>query len=255
VRVAALYDVHGNLPALDAVLAEVEREAPDAIVVGGDVVTGPLPAETLDRLLAARPAPSFLRGNTDRELVELDDGTSTLRDEGADAADWLAVQEWVLRRLGRAARDLLASFGETLVLDVDGLGPTRFCHGSPRSDEEDITRVTAPERLARILAGTTERVVVCGHTHVQFDRDHHGTRVVNAGSVGWPSEGRPGAYWLLLGPGVEPRRTPYDLDAAAARFRAGGYPDVEALRRRLTADDPALADAESVRRERRALAG
>jgi diadenosine tetraphosphatase ApaH/serine/threonine PP2A family protein phosphatase len=138
------------------------------------------------------------------------------------------------------------------VLDIEGLGATLFCHGSPRSDEENITRLTPDTRLDEILAGTPENVIVCGHTHVQFDRTHKGKRIVNAGSVGMHHEGRPGAYWLLIGPEVEHRRTPYDLDDAARRIRATAYPDPDELLDRLTVNDPSVADEASARRERAA---
>jgi diadenosine tetraphosphatase ApaH/serine/threonine PP2A family protein phosphatase len=140
---------------------------------------------------------------------------------GKRAAAWAAVQ------IGRSQRDFLASFAPTVELDVEGLGPTLFCHGSPRSDDEAITAVTPDDRLQRLLDGVEARVVVCGHTHVQFDRPLDEQRVVNAGSVGMPYEGRPGAHWLLLGPDVDLRRTEYDLEAAITRLRATGWPGVE----------------------------
>src|SRR6202040_4083507 len=126
--------------------------------------------------------------------------------------------------------------------EIGELGPTLFCHASPRSDEEPITRLTPAQRLDEMLAGTAEEVIVCGHTHVQFGRTHKGRRIINAGSVGMHSEGRPGAYWLLIGPDVELRRTTYDLADAARRIRSTGYPDPDELVERLTAEDPALAE-------------
>ena len=114
-------------------------------------------------------------------------------------------------------------------MDVDGLGPVLFCHGSPRSDEEILTRISSEERVAAACAGVEEALVVCGHTHVQFDREVAGTRLVNAGSVGMPYEAEPGAYWALLGPDVELRRTAYDLEAAAAAIRATGFPGADEL--------------------------
>jgi diadenosine tetraphosphatase ApaH/serine/threonine PP2A family protein phosphatase len=162
---------------------------------------------------------------------------------------WARRTEWAARQITEAQRDVLGSWPETLVLDVDGLGPTLFCHGSPRNDEEVITRVTPPQRLDDLLASTAENVIVCGHTHVQFDRSHGGKRIVNAGSVGMHSEGRPGAYWLLLGPDVELRRTSYDVEAAAQLIRATGFPEPNWLVERLTADDPTIAETMSVYRE------
>ena len=114
-------------------------------------------------------------------------------------------------------------------MTVDGLGRVLFCHGSPRSDEEILTRISSEERVAAACAGVEEATVVCGHTHVQFDRDVAGKRLVNAGSVGMPYEAQPGAYWALLGPDVELRRTAYDLEAAAAAIRATGFPGADEL--------------------------
>ena len=185
-RVAALYDIHGNLPALDAVLQDMP--AVDAIVVGGDVLPGPLARETLDRL-ASLANVHYVMGNGDRAAIE----------EFPEVAGW----------------------PDTVTLDVDGLGPVLFCHGSPRSDTEMITALTPPARLEPMLAEVAEPVVVCGHTHIQFDRMIGDHRVVNAGSVGMPYEADPGAYWLQLGPEVELRHTEYDLPDIGST----GWPD------------------------------
>jgi predicted phosphodiesterase len=169
----------------------------------------------------------FVRGNGDREIVEAFDQGRTRIELEQDPAMRAAV--FAAGRLRREHRDFLAGFAETVELEVDELGPTRFCHGSPRSDSEIITTVTPPQRLREMLQGVAQDVVVCGHTHRQFDRQVNGWRVVNAGSVGLPYEGRAGAYWALLGPEVELRRTGYDLDAAIARLREGGFPDLDEL--------------------------
>jgi predicted phosphodiesterase len=213
VLVAAIYDVHGNLPALTAVLAEVDALGVDAIVVGGDVASGPMPVETLEAL-RARDA-RFVRGNADcvLDLRGVNDGES-----------WVRARYWVAARLGEERLGFLAALPLDLTLEVAALGPVRFCHGAPGSDEVTITRLTPDERLRGLLEGVDERVVVCGHTHVQFDRVVDGTRVVNAGSVGAPYEAEAGAYWALLGPDVELRRTAYDVEAAAAAIAATGYP-------------------------------
>jgi putative phosphoesterase len=204
VRVAALYDIHGNLPALEAVLAELEGLQPDLVVIGGDSVLGAFPRETLEELLALDERARFVRGNTDREP-----------DEFASA------------ELTPEQREFLAGLPLTVSLEVDGLGPVLFCHASPRDDEEIITTLTPPERLDPMLAGVTEDVVVCGHTHVQYDRLVGSLRIVNAGSVGMPYAEEPGAYWALLGPDVELRRTAYDLEAAAERIGTSRWPQAE----------------------------
>src|SRR5439155_2080954 len=183
-RVAAIYDVHGNLPALTAVLTEVDALEVDAIVVGGDVASGPMPVETLDAL-RARGA-RFVRGNADRVL--------DLRGAN-DGETWVQARRWVADRLGEERLAFLAALPLDLTLDLGQLGRVRFCHGAPGSDELTITRLTPDERLRELLTGVNERVVVCRHTHVQFDRAVDRIRVVNAGSVGAPYEAEPGAYW------------------------------------------------------------
>ena len=219
-RVAAVYDIHGNPPALDAVLAAIEAASPDLIVVGGDVASGPMPRPTIERLLALGPRARFVRGNADRNLVAACDGQPPDPARVATYRDQLA---WMAGQLGRHHRDFLAGFTAPVIHAVDGVGDAVFCHGSPRDEDEIITASTPGERLGAILAAVAQPLVVCGHTHRQFDRRHAGMRLVNAGSVGMPY-GAPGAYWALLGPTVSLRREEYDLDAAAARIRASGYP-------------------------------
>lgn len=209
-RVAALYDVHGNLPALEAVLAEVERDAFDTVLVGGDVASGPLPVETLDALRALGDRARFIRGNADRELVE--GGGPGLSDI------------WCVEQLGEERLGFLGGLPQTISLQVQGLGHLLFCHGSPRSDEEILTRVSSQERLRDALHGVDASIVICGHTHVQFDLNVSGIRLVNAGSVGLPYEREPGARWASFGPDVALRCTRYDEEGAASRLLAGGAP-------------------------------
>lgn len=223
-RVAALYDIHGNLPALEAVVAELPRHDVDAIVIGGDVAWGPHPVETLNALRALPGDVRWVRGNADREVASVDPGASF--DEGNLVQ---RITHWVAGRLDPGAREFLGSLPSTARIDVDGLGSVLYCHATPRSDEEIVTSVTPENVVSEMLAGIEERVVVCGHTHVQFDRRIGEVRLVNAGSLGMPYEDEPGAYWMLLGPDVQPMRTRYDLDAASERIRAGGAPEVEAL--------------------------
>jgi putative phosphoesterase len=226
-RVAALCDIHGNLPALEAVLEEVDSEAVDAVVVGGDAAAGPLPLETVEALMALGPRARFVRGNADREIVEaFDEGRTRIATE-QDPVQRVAA--FAAGRLSRRHRDFLAGFADTIELEVDGLGATLFCHGTPRSDTEILTAVTPEERLADVLRDVVHQVVVGGHTHRQFDRRVGRRRVVNAGSVGMPYEGRASAFWALLGPRVDLRRTDYDLQPALRRLRAGGFPDLDEM--------------------------
>jgi putative phosphoesterase len=212
VRIAALYDVHGNLPALEAVLAAVDEARADLILVGGDVSAGPFPAESLEALRALGERVRFIRGNADRMLAA---------GGGGGLAD-----AWCARQLSDEQRGFLGALPQTIVLEADEMGPVLFCHGSPRSDEETITLETPLERLRAMLLPVEERVVVCGHTHMQFERRVDLRLVVNPGSVGMPY-GEPGACWALLGPGVDQQHTAYDLEQAAVRIRSSGWPQAE----------------------------
>jgi putative phosphoesterase len=221
--VAALSDIHGNIRALNAVLGEVEREQPDAIVVCGDVATGPFPGEALNRLMNLGKPAYFVRGNADRELVSAYDRQLQFDPEEKDRLRLFS--SWTAQRIDKKQRDFLASFQDRVVFEVTGLGGVLFCHGSPRSDNEIITSLTPEDILGKLLAELAEKTVVCGHTHHQFDRKTDGFRVVNAGSVGMPYEGIPGAFWALLGPDVDLRKTAYDFDRLVAEALSAGYPD------------------------------
>ena len=209
-RVAALYDIHGNLPALEAVLAEVEREGVDAIVVGGDIASGPpQPREVVD-LVRSLPNAYCIRGNADR-----------LRDRENAGEEGL---EWLLSQLDEERIDWLEGLPFSVVLD-----DTLFVHSNPRDDTTMVTELTTDEKLAGLLEGVEQRRVVAGHTHMQLERRVGKTLFVNAGSVGWPYEGTPGSYWAILDEGVELRHTDYDRERAAELVRASGHPRAEEI--------------------------
>jgi putative phosphoesterase len=219
VRVAALFDIHGNLPALEAVLAEIERRHDiDRIVIGGDFIWGPFPGETIDLLRSLGDRALLIRGNSEREVVDrLDRGGQLL-------PHLVAPVRWTAERLRDDQREFAAGLPESCTLEVEGVGRTLFCHATPRSDEELVTRETPDDALAEILGALEQDAVVCGHTHMQYDRMSSGRRVINAGSVGMPYERETGAYWAVLGPTVDLGRTPYDVESAVARIRATGFP-------------------------------
>lgn len=219
-RAAALYDIHGNLPALEAVLEEARAAAVDLVVVGGDVLPGPMPDATLDCLMRLEIAALFIRGNGDREVLAALGGTAS----GAVPEAFRPVIEWTARQLRSRHVERIAGWPATLTVDVPDVGDVLFCHATPRSDTELFTRLTAEAQIAAAFEGLTSSIIVCGHTHMPFDRRIGGRRVINAGSVGMPF-GAPGAHWLLLSSGgVEFRHTGYDLSAAAERIRATDYP-------------------------------
>ena len=224
-RVAALYDIHGNLPALEAVLKDVREADVDHVVVGGDVFPGPMPRETLARLLDLDIPVQFIHGNGDREVLAQMAGTETDWYRAAPE-QWREPVRWTAQQLHPEHEQLLASWPATCRVEIRGLGEVLFCHATPRNDTEIFTRLTSEDRLLPIFGGLDVPLVICGHSHMQFDRTIGSVRVVNAGSVGMPF-GEPGAYWLLLGPDVELRRTAYDLMNAAVRIRETTFPHAE----------------------------
>jgi len=193
-RVAALYDVHAMPWALAAVMAELARESPDAIVFGGDFIYGPCPQETLSRV---RGANAFVvRGNCERE-----------------------PSDWDRDRLTNEELEWAASL--PALVEVDGV---TYCHATPESDLAATTLAT-PDAIVVRQFGVLSGTVVIGHTHHQFDRTVGNLRVVNAGSVGMAYEGEVAAFWAVIEDG-EPRfmRTPIDVEQAVAGIRASGWP-------------------------------
>jgi predicted phosphodiesterase len=219
--VAVLSDIHGVLPALDAVLAEPAVRAADRIVLTGDIAAGPQPSDVLDRLIGLGDRVTWVRGNADRELIEL------ARGEVDDVGDPIA--HWAAGQLGPDHLDWLASLPLSVLLDVGGFGPVLFCHATPRDDAEVVVVDSRLDRWSEVLSGLPDEVmtVVCGHTHMPFARLANRRQIVNPGSVGMPY-GRVGAHWALLtGGAVELRRTGYDVPAACASVCAeSAYPDI-----------------------------
>ena len=220
--VAAIYDIHANLPALEGVLEDIRRAKADRIVVGGDVLPGPMPRETMQCLLGLEIPVQFIHGNGDREVLARMRGIET----GGVPEKFRGVIDWTAQQLQPEHEQLLAAWPSTLQLDIDGLGSVLFCHATPRNDTEIFSRTTPEDRLLPVFAGVQANVVVCGHTHMQFDRKVGATRVLNAGSVGMPF-GEPGADWLLLDPDVRFQHTHYELAQAAERIRKTAYPQAE----------------------------
>ena len=174
-RVAALADVHGNAPALAAVLEEVEREAPDLVVFCGDLTWGSLPQETLALVRGLEIPARFVSGNADRALLELRNG------EVESPTD---RERWMLAQHLEEDLALLGTFEPTVLVEVDGVGATCFSHGSPRSDEECVTERTPPERVREFMEGVDASVVVTAHVHVSYERTVAGVRRSGPGASG-----------------------------------------------------------------------
>jgi predicted phosphodiesterase len=241
-RVAALYDIHGNLAALEAVLQDIRRAQVDHVVIGGDVLPGPMPRETLTCLLGLDIPAQFIHGNGDRVVL----AQMTGKDISEVPEQYREVIRWTAQQLHPEHERLLASWPATCRVDMPAPGEVLFCHATPRNDTEIFTRLTPEERLVPVFAGVEAPVVICGHTHMQFDRKVGSVRVVNAGSVGMPFAQPPGAYWLLLGPDVRLQHTAYDFQRTAERMRATKYPLAEDLAVRYVLNPP--SEAESLER-------
>ena len=230
-RIAAIYDMHANL--LEAVIAEIRQQEVDGVVVGGDVLPGPMPLETLERLQDLDLPVRFVYGNGEVAVLEQLAG----RDPIAVPEPYRPIIRWTAEQLHPEHRRFLAAWPKTLCLDLPGLGEVLFCHATPRDENECFTRWTPESQLLPVFAGVRAALVVCGHTRMQFDRRVARSRVVNAGSVGMPF-GNPRAQWLLRGPDVELRRTPYDLPQAAERIRGTTYPQAEDFAAHSVRDPP-----------------
>jgi predicted phosphodiesterase len=202
---AALYDIHGNLPALEAVLADAESAGADSYLLGGDYASlGAWPVETLERLRDL-PAAGWLRGNWERWQANAG--------QSPDVPFIKAAERWVCRELGEAVVAELGALPEKLSLDG-----TLFCHASPVSDMRTFMPEPSDDE-GELLEGVTERRVVFGHSHLQFQRVS-AVELFNPGSVGLPFDrDRRAAYALVDGERVELRRVEYDYERAAAGAR------------------------------------
>lgn len=221
-RIAAIYDIHGNLPALEAVLDEVQAEKVDIIVVGGDVIAGPMPSESLTLLQTLDLPVHFIRGNSESEFLRCINGKAP----GGISAKADEVTRWTTKVMSKNQKQFIADWPATLELKSDVFDNVCFCHATPHSDIRVFTQQTPYEILADIFEGIDTPLVVCGHTHMQFDLEVNGIRVVNAGSVGMPFGGT-GAEWLILGDRIEFKHTNYDLSNAANILNRSGYPEVD----------------------------
>ena len=208
-RVAALYDVHGNVHALEAVLPETGDA--DVVLFGGDLASGPFPRETIERARELGNA-EFVLGNADVLSSPV-------------PAEWEEARRWVERQLGDEQIAWLANLPFSWSAD-----DTLYVHANPVDYLEVVTERTPLDRVRELVDGVGERRIVTGHIHIQYERDVDGTRWVGAGSVGMPYADRPGAYWAMVRPeSVEYRRTDYDLERAAAAVRDSGYPGAAEL--------------------------
>jgi predicted phosphodiesterase len=238
-RLAVLSDTHGNLLALESVLADIQSQGtPDAYWVLGDLVAFcPWPAETLARLRALSNV-AFLQGNTDRYLVTGQRPVFPIRspEDWANAPAQLAERDanfrWTVERLSYADYEFLRDLPPRLEMDVPGYGRVVAVHATPTDDETVLLPDTPDEEIRPHLSGLDARLLVYGHTHRPVDRTVNGLRLVNDGSAGLPLDGDPRPAYALLGfeddqCTVTIRRVDYDQEAVIAELERVGHPGRE----------------------------
>jgi predicted phosphodiesterase len=232
-KIAILSDIHGNLPALEAVLTEIVAEGIERVVCLGDVATlGPQPREVLARLRAL--GCPVVMGNTDAILLAPQD------DEEAPSDHWRNedFDRWCAAQLTPDDLAYLRTFQPTISLPLSEDMMLLCYHGSPRSYDERISAETADSALHEMLAATPARIYAGGHTHQQLLRRYRDALVLNPGAVGFAKDAIPPAT-LVRNPAwaeyaviasdrvrldVSLRRAPFDLDALFAAFDATGIP-------------------------------
>ena len=221
-RLAVLSDIHGNLPALEAVLRDLERRDIDGIIVAGDFIGGPQPVETI-RLLRARRT-WMIRGNSDDNLLRLGNG---LAPQAWHSSRQYALLRWARRHIDEDTFGLLQSLPQQRVVQVPARAAIRVVHGSPRDPYESIFPEREPATLDAALAQVDEPVFVCGHTHIPWKVDLPGRLALNPGAVCGPLNGKTGAQYALLTwqDGhwqADHRVVEYDLEQIRAAFRESG---------------------------------
>jgi putative phosphoesterase len=221
-KLAVLSDVHGNLPALEAVLADTVTAGIDGILVAGDYIGGPQPCEVIQRLhdLGA----IMISGNSDTNLIRLRTGRAP---QAWYQSLQFALLRWGDRHLDQSSFDLLQSLPEQRVVALEGTAPIRMVHGSVRDQYESIFPDRDPEILDIALAQAPEAVLICGHTHIPWIEKTSGRLAINPGAVCGPLNGEIGAQYAILswedgGWQAEPRLIEYDLALIRRAFRDSG---------------------------------
>jgi predicted phosphodiesterase len=223
-RIAVIADIHGNLPALEAVLNDLARERPDRVVVAGDIVVGAPDSAACWARIRQLGYP-MLRGNHERYVTDY--GTPRAPPEWE--TEQFAPVRWAARQLGPVALAELAALPAMLRLpEVPGL---LFVHGSPLSDSDSVFHDTQEAYLAERFGSVPERIVLRGHNHYAGVREWRGGRIVTVGSVGLPQNGNPQAQYTIIetdpqkaeGWSVAHRSIEYDVQATLRRFYETGY--------------------------------
>ena len=245
-RIAFLTDIHGNLPALEAVLADARAEGVGAIAAAGDMTSGVWSEEVVTRILDL--AQWVIAGNHEDYYLRYDRGTAP--EAWGAGPQWAGIR-WCYGSLSRQTLDALGELAQQITLSVEGLEPIRLLHGSPQGIADRLYPDRNPAALAHFrragllkteeapplslaLKEVAEPVVVCGHTHIPWVQDEDGRLIANAGAVGGALNGDWRAQYLILSSDpstsggratwrAEQRAVPYDIDRVRERFIRSGY--------------------------------
>jgi predicted phosphodiesterase len=191
VRLAVLSDIHGNLPALEAVLADMTTFDVDHVVVAGDSINwGPHSAEVIERIMQNRWA--VIRGNHEFYMLEWE------RPEVPEYRRAWTLPRWLNETIPVYWRRIIASLPDTLALHYHGAPPVQVIHASPGDHWRGIYESTTDDEITAMLRDIEPETVIVGHTHLQMQRQSGRWQIVNPGSVGNPLNGIPGAYYMLL---------------------------------------------------------
>jgi putative phosphoesterase len=221
-RLAVIADIHGNLPALESVLGEINTLGVDGLLVAGDMTCGPNSAAVLKRLQAENAW--MVLGNNEQYLLRFDSG---LAPAWWHTSHQWALNRWVYQNIDQASLDVLHSLPEQRVIDLPGTTPIRMFHGSLHSSSEMLDPNLHPEPLKDAFDGTSEAVLVCGHTHLPWHERRDGRLAFNPGAVTFPCNGDVNAQYAILtwnGPGweVEFHSAEYDHSLVRKAFIESG---------------------------------
>ena len=218
--IAALYDIHGNLSALQAVLHELVQIKPDLVVIGGDVLPGPFPRACLDAIKKFPYPTKYIKGNGEDGVI---DANENKIDPGLPESVQHSLN-WNAQKMENEQIQEISSWPKTFSLSHPILGQILFCHATPENNTEIFTKKTSADLLPNSLYSFKDTIIICGHTHMQFDIIRKGVRIINAGSIGMPF-GKSGAFWLLIKENITVMDTPYDLEDASQKVITSGYPE------------------------------
>jgi predicted phosphodiesterase len=220
-RLAILADIHGNLPALEAAIADMQQFNVDHVVVAGDIINmGPFSVQVMERVTEL--GWSLMRGN--HELYMLDHNTPRAPEQW----ETFTQPPWLNAIMPARWKNVIATLPDTLQIRFPDAPPVRVVHGSPRSHWDSMSTTTPDDEMMMMLEGVEENFVIAGHTHLQMDRRVGQWRVMNPGTVGVPLDGYYDADYMIVDGNAQGwrathRRVEYDPTPIFEEFERIGF--------------------------------